>query len=88
MSNKSSSKSPKSNTSRKPIPFAAVRVDYAAAKDMDVTKASKRLRGKIRSAYGKDVTITKWMDRHNKENKDGNRYGDVTAAERKALLSL
>jgi hypothetical protein len=84
MSNKSTS-----TKSRKPIPFAAVRVDYAKAHDMsDVTKASKRLRAKIRGAYGKDATVTKWVDRHNKDNRDGNRYGTCTAAERKALLSL
>lgn len=87
----SSSKSPaKGSTSpkSKAIPFAAVRVDFAKAKDIDVTVASKRLRGKIRNAYGKNVVVTKWLDRHNKDNKDGNRYGDVTATERKALLSL
>lgn len=85
-----SNKSTKPNTSKKSkaIPFSAVRVDYAKAKDIDVTIASKRLRGKIRNAYGKDTTVTKWLDRHNKDNKDGNRYGDVTAAERKALLAL
>jgi hypothetical protein len=85
-----SSKSASPSKSRKPIPFAAVRVDYAKAHDMsdDVTKASKRLRAKIRGAYGKDPVVTKWVDRHNKDNRDGNRYGDVTAAERKALLSL
>jgi len=84
-----SNKSTKSNTSRKPIPFAAVRVDYAKQHNIsDVTKASKRLRAKIRGAYGKNPVVTKWMDRHNKDNRDGNRYGSVTAAERKALLSL
>lgn len=85
----SSSKSPaKASRKSKPIPFSAVRVDYAKAHDLDVTIASKRLRSKIRNAYGKDTVVTKWLDRHNKDNKDGNRYGDVTAAERKALLSL
>lgn len=85
-----SSKSPAKSKSRKSkaIPFSAVRVDYAKAHDLDVTIASKRLRAKIRNAYGKDTVVTKWLDRHNKDNKDGNRYGDVTAAERKALLSL
>lgn len=84
-----STKSPSKSKTRKPIPFAAVRVDYAKQHDLsDVTKASKRLRAKIRGAYGKDPVVTKWMDRHNKDNRDGNRYGDVTAAERKALLSL
>lgn len=85
-----SSKSPAKSPSRKSkaIPFSAVRVDYAKQHDLDVTVASKRLRSKIRNAYGKDTVVTKWLDRHNKDNKDGNRYGDVTAAERKALLSL
>jgi hypothetical protein len=74
--------------SSKPTPWATVRVEYATAKSLDVTEASKRLRGKIRNAYGKDAVITKWIDRHDKTNRDGNRYGPCTAAERKAILSL
>lgn len=74
--------------SAKTVTFSQLRVAYAKRKGSDVTKASKALRGKIRNAYGKDTTVTKWMDRHNKGNRDGNRYGDLTAAEAKHILSL
>jgi len=84
------SKSTKSRkpASRKPVPFAQVRIEYAKAKGLDVTEASKRLRGKIRNADGKNAVVTKWIARHGKTNRDGNRYGPCTAAERKAILSL
>lgn len=75
-------------TSRKPVTFATVRQRYAKQRDEDVSIASKRLRGKIRNAYGKNDVVTKWIDRHNKDNRDGNRYGDATPAEAKAILSL
>lgn len=80
---------PKSKSKAKSVSFAALRVRYAKDHDIaDVNVASKRLRAKIRGAYGKNTVVTKWMDRHNKVNKDGNRYGDATLAEAKAILAL
>lgn len=78
----------KSRKSSKGMTFAQLRVKYAEAKGLDVTKASKRLRAKLRGAYGKDDVVTRYIDRHNKQNADGNRYGDVTAAEAKHILAL
>ena len=79
----------KSTTTRKPVTFSAFIVTYAKAHEIsDTTKAGKRLRSKIRNAYGKDDAVTKWLDAGNKDNRDGNRYGDVNAATAKVLLSL
>lgn len=74
--------------SSKSVPFASLRVRYAEQNKIDVAIASKRLRSKIRGAYGKNDAVTKYVDRHKKQNRDGNRYGDATAAEAKALLAL
>jgi hypothetical protein len=80
---------PSKTTNKKPMTFSAFVVTYAKANDIsDVTKAGKRLRSKIRNSYGKNDAVTKWIDAQNKDNKDGNRYGDVNAATAKVLLSL
>jgi hypothetical protein len=79
----------KSTRAPKAITFSAFVVQYAQAHDMtDTTKAAKRLRSKIRNAHGKDDAVTKWIANANKENKDGNRYPDVTPTVAKALTSL
>lgn len=75
-------------TKSKRVTFAQLRVTYAKQHDLDVAIASKRLRAKIRNAVGKNDVVTKWIERHNKSNRDGNRYGDATATEAKAILSL
>lgn len=73
----------------KTVTFAQLRVMYAKQNEItDVGIASKRLRSKIRGAYGKNDAVTTWMSRNNKENKDGNRYGDATLTEAKAILAL
>lgn len=72
----------------KTVAFATVRQAYAKRKGVDVTKASKQLRAKLRGQYGKDEVVTKYLDRHNKNNRDGNRYPDMTQAEAKHILSL
>lgn len=72
----------------KGVSFASIRVQYAKDHDLDVAIASKRLRAKIRAAVGKNDVVTSYVKRHGKTNRDGNRYGDATAAEAKALLSL
>lgn len=72
---------------RKPIPFSALRQKYAKDHDLDVSVASKRLRAKMRNAYGKNDVVTSYIDRKG-ENRDGNRYADATPAEAKAILSL
>ena len=80
-----------SKTTRAPksITFSAFVVQYAKAHDIDdTTKAGKRLRSKIRSAHGKNDAVTKWLSSHNKDNRDGNRYPDVTPAAAKVLSSL
>lgn len=85
MSTKSTAKK---STKSKGVTFASVRVKYAEAKGIDVTKASKQLRAKLRNQYGKNDTVTKYIDRCKSANRDGNRYGDMTAAEAKVILSL
>lgn len=77
-----------SKTPNKPMTFSAFVVTYAKAKDIDdVTKAGKRLRSKIRNAYGKNDAVTKFVDGKG-ENRDGNRYPDVTPTLAKELTSL
>lgn len=72
----------------KVVTFATVRQAYAKRKGINVTKASKQLRAKIRGQYGKDKIVTKYLDRANKDNRDGNRYPDMTPAEAKHIVSL
>ena len=77
------------STKAAPMTFSAFVVTYATDKGIDdVTKAGKRLRSKIRNSYGKNDAVTKWIDGQDKQNKDGNRYKDVTPATAKVLLSL
>lgn len=83
MANKTKS----TKSSNKKVTFAQVRIDYAQRKGLDVTKASKRLRSKLRNAYDKDPVVTKYINR-GKENRDGNRYPDMTAAEAKHIVAL
>ena len=83
-----STKTATKKSSPKKITFASLRVTYAEQKGVDVTKASKQLRAKLRSQYGKNPVVTKYIDRCKTGNRDGNRYGDVTAAEAKVILSL
>jgi hypothetical protein len=87
---KATKKSTKTTTNKKgkTVAFSTVRQAYAKRKGIDVTKASKQLRAKIRGHYGKDPVVTKWMDRHNKAKGDGNRYGDMTTAEAKHIAAL
>lgn len=72
----------------KSVSFSAICVKYAQDHDInDVSVAAKRLRAKLRGAYGKHDVVTSYVDRKG-ENRDGNRYPDATAPEAKALLSL
>lgn len=74
--------------SSKGMTFAQLRVRYAQTHDIaDVSVASKRLRAKLRGAYGKNDVVTRYVDRKG-TNRDGNRYPDATAAEAKAILAL
>lgn len=82
------SKATKTKTTTKAVAFSTVRQAYAKRKGIDVTKASKQLRAKMRGAYGKDKVVTKYLDRHNKTNRDGNRYPDMTQAEAKHIAAL
>jgi hypothetical protein len=82
------SKDTKSKSRKKNVTFAAIRQQYAKRKGIDVTKASKQLRAKIRGQYGKNDTVTRYVDRCKSGNADGNRYGDATAAEAKVLINL
>jgi FPC/CPF motif-containing protein YcgG len=80
---KATTKAPKAMT------FSAFVVTYAKDHDItDTTKAGKRLRSKIRGAYGKNDAVTKWLDGGNKSNRDGNRYGDVSPSLAKVLAAL
>jgi hypothetical protein len=73
----------------KPMTFSAYVVTYAKSHDItDTSKAGKRLRSKIRGAYGKNDAVTKWLDGNNKSNRDGNRYGDVSPSLAKVLAEL
>lgn len=76
------------SSKQKPVAFSALRVTYAEQKNLDVAKASKRLRAKIRGAYGKNDMITSWLDGAAKENRDGNRYPDVPPTVAKEILAL
>lgn len=79
----------KTTTKTKAMTFSAFRVQYAKAKDIsDPTKAGKRLRSKIRNAYGKNEAVTKWIDSSKKDNKDRAPYPDVPPTVAKELLSL
>ena len=79
---------PKGGSKAKHVSFATLRQQHAKNKSLDIAVASKRLRAKIRGAYEKNDVITKYVDRHGKSNRDGNRYGDATVAEAKEILSL
>lgn len=88
MTKQTATKSRKTSSKGKGVTFAALRVSYAKAHDIsDVTIASKRLRAKLRGAYGKNPVVTKYVDRKG-DNRDGNRYPDATAAEAKVILAL
>lgn len=79
----------KSTRAPKAITFSQFVVQYAKAHDIDdTTKAGKRLRSKIRAAHGKNDAVTKWLASGNKDNRDGNRYGNVTPAVAKVLQAL
>jgi FPC/CPF motif-containing protein YcgG len=79
----------KTKAAPKAMTFSAFVVTYAKDHDIaDTTKAGKRLRSKIRGAYGKNDAVTKWLDNGNKSNRDGNRYGDVTPTIAKVLAAL
>lgn len=81
--------STKTTNKSKAMTFSAFRVQYAKAKDIsDPTKAGKRLRSKIRNAYGKNEVVTKWIDGSKKDNKDRAPYPDVPPAVAKELISL
>jgi len=73
----------------KVMTFSAFRVQYAQQKGItDPTKAGKRLRSKIRNAYGKNDVVTKWIDGSKKDNRDRAPYPDVTPAVAKELSTL
>lgn len=79
----------KAKSTKGSVTFSAFIVTYAKARDIsDTTKAGKRLRSKIRNAHGKNDAVTKWLNASNKDNRDGNRYADVTPAVAKELLAL
>lgn len=71
----------------KGVTFSAIIAKYAKDHEIDTTVAGKRLRAKVRGAYGKNDAVTRFVDRKG-ENRDGNRYPLATSAEAKALLSL
>jgi hypothetical protein len=77
------SRSRKSRT----VTFSSVIATLADRASLEPVKAGKQLRSKMRAQYGKDDVVTRIVDRKG-DNRDGNRYPDVTAAEAKHLLSL
>lgn len=79
---------PAKQNSKRNVKWGTILDHYAERKGIERHKAAKALRAKVRNAYGKNATVTRFVDAAGKDNRDGNRYGNATRAEAKAILSL
>lgn len=71
------------------VPFKATVEAFAKSRDKDATTAGKMLRGIIRAKDApirKNPILASWL--REKERADGNRYPNMTPAQRDELLSL